>query len=268
MRYITPLLNLALFLAPLPVCAKTPVDLVLALAVDVSRSVDEEEAHLQRQGYVQAFRDPDVIAAIRTGMLGRIAVGYFEWAGDGNISVVVDWTLIENPVDAKGFADRLERRPPAPMLWTYISGAINFAETWLDRNDFEGTRRVIDVSGDGPNNSGELVVPARDRALAAGVTINGLPIMDQGNSMYSAYNIQNLDLYYRDCVIGGPGAFLIVAESFQDFARAVRRKLILEIADRTPPARPRIMLAQMKSDARQAPACNVGEMMLRYRGDL
>ena len=253
-----------------PAVAKTPVDLLLALAVDVSRSVDETEARLQRQGYIQAFRDPEVAAAIRTGMLGRIAVGYFEWAGEGNIGVVSGWTLIEDAAGAHAFADSLEQQPPVPMLWTSISGAIDYALPWLDQNNFEGTRRVIDISGDGPNNSGDLVLPARDRAIAAGVTINGLPIMDQGFGAYSAYNIRNLDLYYRDCVIGGPGAFLIVAENFRDFARAVRRKLILEIAGRTPPTEPpraRVMPAQAGADTRKSPPCNIGEQMLRYRGN-
>ena len=269
-RIATGALALLALLAAVPAAAKTPVDLLLALAVDVSRSVDEEEARLQRQGYVQAFRDPEVVAAIRTGMLGRIAVGYFEWAGESNITVVSDWTLIKDAADAHAFADSLAQQPPRPMLWTSISGAIDFALPWLDRNDFEGTRKVIDISGDGPNNSGDLVDRARDRAIVAGVTINGLAIMDQGAGMYTAYNIRNLDLYYRDCVIGGPGAFLIVAEDFNDFARAVRRKLILEIAGRTPlpdAPRARILVAQAGPDTRKSPPCNIGEQMLRYRGD-
>ncbi|MEX2617649.1 MAG: DUF1194 domain-containing protein [Alphaproteobacteria bacterium] len=257
-------------LAAAPAAAKTPVDLLLALAVDVSRSVDEEEARLQRQGYIQAFRDPEVVAAIRTGMLGRIAVRYFEWGGEGNIAEITGWTLVEDATGAAAFADSLARLPPRPMLWTSISGAIDYALPWLKENEFDATRKVLDISGDGPNNSGDLVVPARDRAIAAGVTINGLPIMDQGSGMYTAYNIRNLDLYYRDCVIGGPGAFLIVAEDFNDFARAVRRKLILEIANRAPqpPAWPmRIVLAQAGPDIRESPPCNVGEQMLRYRDD-
>jgi len=270
MRWVSSIACLLFCLAANPVSAKTPVDLVLALAVDVSRSVDNEEAHLQRQGYIQAFRDPEVVAAIQTGMLGRIAVGYFEWAGVGNIAQVTDWKLIQDAAGASAFADSLEMRPPVPMLWTSISGAIDFAVPWLERNDFEGTRKVIDISGDGPNNSGDLVVGARDRAIAAGITINGLPIMDQGFGMYTAFNISSLDLYYRDCVIGGPGAFLIVAENFRDFARAVRRKLILEIANLTPepaPPRARIIRAQAGPDTRKAPACNIGEQMLRFRGN-
>ncbi len=255
---------------PSGLLAKTPVDLVLALGADVSRSVDFDEGRLQRQGYIDAFRDPQVIQAIGSGMLGRIAVGYFEWAGDGLSKIVQDWTLIEDAAGAHAFADALTRQSPEPKRRTSVSGAISFGLAWLDRNDFEGTRRVIDISGDGPNNSGELVVTARDRAIAAGVTINGLPIMDLGHGGYGGrFNIANLDLYYRDCVIGGPGAFLIVAESFNDFARAVRRKLILEIANLPPPApRARIHLAQqVMPTPRIPPPCDVGEQILRSRDD-
>jgi hypothetical protein len=250
--------------------AKTAVDLVLALGIDVSRSVDYEEGQLQRQGYIQAFRDPDVIAAIQSGMLRRIAVGYYEWAGDGLVHVVRDWTLIEDAASALAFADALEKGAPTPERRTSISSAINFAVPWLGQNDFEGTRRVIDISGDGPNNSGELVNVARDRAVAQGITINGLPIMDRGGRFYGQrYNIPNLDLYYRDCVIGGPGAFLVVAENFQDFARAVRRKLILEIAGYTPPrAVERIFKAQqIMPTPRVPPPCDIGEQILRSRED-
>jgi hypothetical protein len=256
---------------PSALLAKTPVDLVLALGVDVSRSVDYDEGRLQRQGYIDAFRDPQVIQAIGSGMLGRIAVGYYEWAGEGLSTVVQGWTLIEDSASAHAFADALTRQAPEPKRRTSISGAIAFGLAWLDQNDFEGTRRVIDISGDGPNNSGDLVVLARDRAVAAGVTVNGLPIMDMGTGGYGGrFNIPNLDLYFRDCVIGGPGAFIVVARNFSDFARAVRRKLILEIANRVPPPdapRARFLPAQAGPDNRASPPCNVGEQMLRYRND-
>ena len=255
---------------PSVLLAKTPVDLVLALGVDVSRSVDYNEGLLQRQGYIDAFRDPQVIQAIGSGMLGRIAVGYYEWAGDGLNKVVQDWTLIEDAASANAFADALTRQAPVPERRTSISGAIAFGLAWLGQNDFEGTRRVIDISGDGPNNSGDLVVPVRDRAVAAGVTINGLPIMDMGTGGYGGrYNIANLDLYYRDCVIGGPGAFIVVARNFADFSRAVRRKLILEIADAPPPAAvARIYKAQqILPTPRIPPPCDVGEQILRSRDD-
>ena len=247
--------------------AGTPVDLELALAVDVSRSIDAEKARLQRGGYVQAFRDAGVIDAIGSGMLGRIAVALFEWAGTGHTEVVVGWTLIEDKADAEAFADKLSRRLPSTARRTAISGAIDFALPWFEANTFEGTRRVIDISGDGPNNGGTAVTTARDRAVAAGVTINGLPILDDGGGLFSRFNIADLDLYYRDCVIGGPGAFLVVADSFRDFARAVRRKLILEIAGRTDARKPGFLPAQAAAKARASPPCDIGERLMRGRED-
>ncbi|MEQ9609390.1 MAG: DUF1194 domain-containing protein, partial [Kiloniellaceae bacterium] len=151
------------------------VDLELVLAVDVSLSIDTGEARLQRQGYVEAFRDPDVLQAIRGGILGRIAVTYFEWANSAHTHMVVGWTVIDSPASAETFAAALAKRRPGPAHYTSISGAIDFGARLFDDNGFEGTRQVIDVSGDGPNNWGDLVVHARDRAVARGITINGLP---------------------------------------------------------------------------------------------
>ncbi len=245
-----------------------PVDLELVLGVDVSRSIDLGEAQLQREGYAKAFRDPEVIRAITTGMFGRIAVAYFEWAGLVHREVIADWTLIENKEGALAFAAVLGREFPSSARRTSISGAIDFATPWFDNNGFEGMRRVIDLSGDGPNNGGDLVTVARRRALARGVTINGLPILDEQGGMFSYYNIPNLDLYYRDCVIGGPGAFIEVATDFKDFARAVRRKLILEIAGLAPyPPRPRLIRAQARVRARASPPCDIGEQLMRQRYD-
>ena len=241
--------------------AEQPVDLELVLAVDVSRSIDTHEALLQRQGYIQAFRDPQVIRAIRSGFLRRIAVTYVEWAGTHHRRVVVGWTVIDGERSSLAFAEALDRVIPASAFRTSISGAIEFALPLFDANAFEGTRRVIDVSGDGPNNGGRLVVAARDQAVAAGVTVNGLPILDNGGGLYAWYSIPDLDLYYRDCVIGGPAAFMIVAASFRDFARAVRRKLILEIAGAIPRESPRLIKAQ----ARIPPPCDIGEQLRRAR---
>jgi hypothetical protein len=244
----------------------TPVDLELVLAVDVSRSIDREEARLQRQGYIQAFRDTELMRAIGSGFIGKIAVVYVEWAGSHYAKVVVPWTQLDGEGSARAFADTLERgSPPGSARRTSISNAIAFSLPLFDGNGFAGTRRVIDVSGDGPNNDGELVTLLREQALAAGVTINGLPIMGGSNSIASRYNLPDLDLYFRDCVIGGPGAFMEVAHDFPDFARAVRRKLILEIAGRTPRAPERVMHAQARPADRIAPPCNIGEqIMLRY----
>lgn len=241
----------------------TPVDLELALAVDISRSIDAEEALLQRQGYIQAFRDPEVIQAIRSGMLRRIAVTYFEWAGMSLPEVVVGWTLIEDAASANAFAEALGRIAPNAARRTSISRAIDFALPLFEGNGVEGTRRVIDVSGDGPNNWGDLVTQARDRAVALGVTVNGLPILDDGGGLFSSFNIPDLDLYYRDCVIAGPAAFIVVAADFSDFARAIRRKLILEIAGRGPPQAPGIARAAATRVARASPPCDIGEQLMR-----
>jgi len=264
-RFLAGLLLPAGLAGPAAADADTPVDVALILAIDVSRSIDAEEGRLQRQGYVQAFRDPELIRAIGSGFIGKIAVGYFEWAGAEYAWVVVPWTLIDGEKAAHAFADALSRHNAVSERRTSISNAINFAVRWFDGNGFKGTRRVVDISGDGPNNDGELVTVARDKALAAGITINGLPITQNSRGLYSRFNIPNLDLYYRDCVIGGAGAFMEVAVDFPDFARAVRRKLILEIAGRRPRHADTVVPAQAGPDARVPPPCNIGEqIMLRY----
>lgn len=283
-------LRLLLPVALAPLCAAAPaaadngrhvaVDLELVLAVDVSLSIDAGEARLQRQGYVEAFRDREVRAAIGAGILGRIAVTYFEWANSAHTHMVVNWTLIDSDRAADAFAAALEERRPGPAHYTSISGAIDYGRTLFADNGFEGTRQVIDISGDGPNNWGDLVTHARDRAVEQGITINGLPILDRGPGPFGRYNIPNLDLYFRDCVIGGPAAFFVVAENFDAFASAIRRKLILEIAGRTPdkgpephqPAAPPLQLAQhiqppLADEGRRAPPCDIGEQMLRARSE-
>ena len=210
--------------------AAEPVDLELVLAIDVSRSVDHEEARLQRQGYIAAFVDPRVIGAIRSGFLGRIAVAYFEWAGFGHNKIIVDWTVIEDEAGARAFAAKLAKVPIESARRTSISGAIDFAVPLFTANEFAGGRWVIDISGDGANNLGRLVTAARDAAVAAGITINGLPIVNDRPSIFGWPSLPDLDLYYVNCVIGGPGAFIVVAEGINDFASAILRKLILEIA--------------------------------------
>ena len=246
-----------------------PVDLELILAVDVSGSVDEEEAQLQRQGYVAAIADPEIVRAITSGMLGRIAVTYFEWAGDTWPVPVLPWTLIDSPQTAQAFAANLAAAPLGAGPWTSISNAIRTATSMFDVNQFEGTRRIIDISGDGPNNTGGLVEPERDLAVANRITINGLPIINDRFN-FSRAPMPNLDLYYRHCVIGGPGAFLVVAHGFKSFAQAIRRKLILEIADLSPGTPDRISaigLAQVGNPpipSRWVPPCDEGER--RFRG--
>lgn len=241
-----------------PAAAQEYVDLELVLAVDVSGSVDDEEALLQRQGYIAAFRDPEVIRTIQGGMLGRIAVSYYEWAGFGHIRHIAGWTLVEDGRTANTFADVLSLTAPQTARRTAISSAINFAVPYFENNGFEGTRRVVDISGDGANNWGEFITVARDRAVAAGVTINGLPIMNSRPGPGGWPQVRNLDLYYRDCVIGGPGAFIVVANSFQEFATAIRQKLITEIAGMRPLQPMRLIPAAQHSE-RAAPPCDIGE---------
>lgn len=257
--------------APRPATAQTYVDLELILAVDVSGSVDPGEAALQREGYIAAFQDKDVIRAIEGGMLGRIAVAYYEWAGFGHIREIVGWTLVEDTASAYAFAKWLTISPPQTARRTAITSAINYAVPYFESNSFEGTRRVIDISGDGANNWGGLVTDARDRAVAAGVTINGLPIINGRSGPGGWPQVPNLDLYYENCVIGGPGAFIVVAHSFQEFATAIRQKLITEIAGIAPPAKarehaagpqspePRLVRAAQSGGDRVVPPCDIGE---------
>ena len=210
--------------------APTDVDLALVLAVDVSTSMDPDEQNLQRQGYVEAFRSSLVHQAIRTGMLGRIAVTYVEWAGATHPhyqNVVVPWTILETPKDGTSFADRLARAPIHPVAGTSISGAIDFSLVLLSTGHFLALRRVIDISGDGSNNQGRSVTAARDEAVARGVTINGLPIM-----LKEPERRENatMDAYYRDCVIGGSGAFLVPVRERSQFLTQTRSKIVREIA--------------------------------------
>jgi hypothetical protein len=209
--------------------ADEPVDVALVLAVDVSRSVDEDEARLQREGYRGAVADPRVVEAIRGGMLGSIALAYVEWAGIEYQRLVLPWTRIASQRDADGWGEALAGAPRASLSWTSVSGAIDFSRRVMTECPYEPTRKVIDVSGDGVNNSGPPAEEARDRAVEESITINGLPIINDRPTFGRRPPIP-LDQYYRDSVIGGQGAFLVVAEDFESFGNAVRRKLIREIA--------------------------------------
>jgi hypothetical protein len=209
--------------------ADDPVDVALVLAVDVSRSIDEDEARLQREGYRAAVSDPRVVEAIRGGMLGAIAVAYVEWAGIEYQRLVIPWTRIGSQADADAWAATLEQSPRASLSWTSVSGAIDYSRRVMSECPHEATRRVIDVSGDGVNNSGPPAEAARDRAVAEGITINGLPILNDRPTFGRPPPVP-LDVYFRESVIGGTGAFVIAAEDFESFGQAVRRKLIREIA--------------------------------------
>lgn len=232
----------------------TEVDVELVLAVDVSRSMNFSELRLQRDGYVAAFRHPDVIRAIGQGLIGRIAVTYFDWAGPGQTRVVVPWTIITDASDANAFADALAENVPFGLRGTSISGGLVFARGLLADNDISGLRRIIDVSGDGPNNTGEPVTRERDRTIAEGIVVNGLAI-DFGEDDFDTFSIPNLDVYYEDCVVGGPGAFVIPVNAPTQFEVAIRRKLVLEIAG--VPAR----LIPAQFEARRPTDCLIGEKL-------
>jgi len=220
-----------------PTCAGERVDLLLVLAADISRSVDEAKFQLQRSGYAAAFSDSRVIEAIRGGPNGRIAVAFVEWSGILQQKTVIDWTVISNDQTAHQFGDHIVEAPRAFANSTSISAGIDFAMTQLDRAPYETRRRVIDVSGDGDNNSGRDVTAARDEALAKGVTINGLVILTETRTRWNSDHTNppgGLANYYRNNVIGGPGAFVMVAESFNSFGDALVKKLIAEIAQAEP----------------------------------
>lgn len=206
-----------------------PVDLELVLAIDVSYSVDAEEARLQRQGYFDALVHPRVLQAISGGPNRAIAIAYMEWAGNWHNKIVADWTVIRDRASAEAFVAKIAAIPHQSASRTSISGAIDFAVRMFENNGFESARRVIDVSGDGRNNQGRPAWAARDDAVAKGITINGLPILS-GNPNFGQAQEEGLADHYRDEVIGGPGAFLVVAESFEAFTNAVLSKLVREVA--------------------------------------
>ena len=227
------LLLIVVWLAVVPFARaeQIAVDLELVLAVDVSGSVDRDEAALQRQGYLAALVHPKVVQAIRSGPLGRIALAYVEWAGDRYQRTAVDWGMVEDESSAQAFAAALAASPITSERWTSISAGIDYAVNLLETNPFAGSRRVIDVSGDGYNNSGRPVTAARDEAVEKGITINGLPILNDRPGPGGWPPAVDLDKYYEANVIGGAGSFLVPAQSFETFAEAILKKLILEIAD-------------------------------------
>ena len=239
--------------------ASIPVDVELVLAVDISYSMDPDEQALQREGYVQALTSRDFLRALKEGMHGKIAVTYFEWAGYTEQKVIVPWRLIEGPESADAVAAEIANAPYRRAARTSISGALLFALPLFESSGYRGARRVIDVSGDGTNNNGQLVTLARDEALSKGITINGLPIMLKRPTP-SMMDIDQLDVYYEDCVIGGPGAFVVPIREREKFTEAIRNKLLLEIASHVPAAR--IMPA---SADRPRISCTIGERMWQDR---
>ncbi|GGH20429.1 Protein of unknown function [Cribrihabitans marinus] len=254
MHRLALIVALAWMALPLIAQEEREVDVELFLAVDVSRSMSAAELHIQRRGYAAALRSPEVIAAIEGGLIGVIALTYVEWAGAGSQRVVVPWTLVRGAEDAGRIADRIEADAGAGMRRTSITQAIRYATRDFDGNGFAGLRRVIDVSGDGPNNQGGPVTEARDAATLRGIVINGLPLMTR-DALSDRWGIPDLDTYYVRCVIGGPGAFVMPVHDWERFADAVRRKLVLEIAGHR--AAVRAIPAQMR--ALPPYDCGIGE---------
>jgi hypothetical protein len=212
------------------------VDVELVLAVDVSYSMDMDELAIQREGYAQAIVSKEFLQALKSLPNGKIAITYFEWAASSDQKIIIPWRLIDGPETADAVANEIMKTPIRRASRTSISGAIYFAMPLFEENPYHGTRRVIDISGDGPNNNGAPVTGARDLALGKGITINGLPIMVKEPS-YSTMDIDNLDWYYEDCVIGGPGSFVVSIKDREKFKEAIRTKLLLEVAGRTPERR-------------------------------
>ena len=209
------------------------VDVELILAVDVSYSMDMDELAIQREGYAQAIVSKEFLQALKAGPNGRISVTYFEWAASSDQKIIIPWRLIDGPETADAVSAEIMKTPIRRASRTSISGAINFAMPLFDEDPYHGLRRVIDISGDGPNNNGGPVTVSRDAALEKGIVINGLPIMVKEPS-YSTMDIDNLDYYYEDCVIGGPGSFVIAIKDREKFKEAIRTKLLMEVAGRTP----------------------------------
>ncbi len=235
------------------------VDVELVIAVDVSYSMDPDEQALQREGYIQALTSTEFLRALREGGHAKIAITYFEWAGANDQKVIVPWRVIDGPETADGVAAEIARAPYRRASRTSVSGAIAYGAGLFDNSGYRGLRRVIDVSGDGVNNMGPPVTTVRDAALAKGITINGLPILLK-RPTFSTLDIENLDLYYEDCVIGGAGAFVVPIKEREQFKTATRTKLLLEIAGRTP--EPRVVPAA--ADAPRV-SCLIGERLWQQR---
>jgi len=235
-----------------------PVDVELVIAVDVSYSMDPDEQALQREGYVLALTSKEFLQALHQGAHGKIAITYFEWAGQSDQKILMPWRVIDGPESADAVAAEIARAPIRRASRTSISGGLRFAKPLFDDSGYRGLRRVIDVSGDGANNAGPLVELIRDDVLAAGITINGLPIMLK-RPYKGTMDMDNLDEYYEDCVIGGPGAFVIPIREREKFIEATRTKLVLEVAGRQPD--PQIV----PTASRARVSCTIGERMWQER---
>jgi hypothetical protein len=235
------------------------VDVELVIAVDISYSMDFDELRLQRDGYVEALASSEFLNALKQGMHGKVAVTVVEWAGVNDQRIVLPWRLIDGPPSAQAVAAELAAAPVRRAFRTSISGALLFSAPLFEGNGFTGIRRVIDVSGDGTNNQGPLVALTRDEVVAKGITINGLPIMLK-EPQPGSIDIKELDIYYEDCVIGGPGAFVVPIREREKFKEAIRTKLVLDIADRS--NMPRVIPASAENPRI---SCTIGEQMWQRR---
>jgi hypothetical protein len=245
-----------------PKFAQSPamaVDTALVLAVDVSYSMDPDEQALQREGYVQALMSREFMQALKLGASGRVAITYFEWANVGDQKILLPWRLIDGPETADAVAAELAAAPYRRVSRTSISGGLMFGQSLFASSGYQGLRHVIDVSGDGANNNGPPVTPVRDDVLAKGTTINGLPIMLKKPNLMTM-DIEDLDIYYEDCVIGGAGSFVIPIRERGQFREATRTKLVLEIAGVTPT--PRVIPAAAD---KPRVSCTIGERMWQER---
>jgi hypothetical protein len=237
----------------------TEVDVELALAVDISFSMDPEEQELQREGYIHALTSNEFLRALKEGIHGKVAIIYFEWANINERRVIVPWRLIDGPEAADAFVAEIARAPYRRASRTSLSGALEFAMGLFENTGFKGLRRVIDVSGDGANNNGPPVTILRDEALSKGFVINGLPIMIK-EQFNSGMDIEKLDIYFEDCLIGGPGAFVIPIKDRGKFKDATRTKLVQEIAAAPPDAR----VIPASAAAPRVP-CTIGEQIWQQR---
>jgi hypothetical protein len=224
--------------------------------------MDLDELAIQREGYAQAIVSPEFLQALKNGPNGRIAIAYFEWAASGDQKLIIPWRLIDGPESADAVAAEIMKTPIRRASRTSISGAINYAMPLFDEDQYRGLRRVIDISGDGPNNNGTPVTIARDAAVEKGIIINGLPIMVKEPS-YSTMDIENLDLYYKDCVTGGTGSFVVTIKSRDEFKEAIRTKLLMEVAGRTPERH--IVPVADEGEAGPRVSCMVGEKIWQDR---
>ncbi len=267
------MLAAALGLAAAPAVARdgtTEVDAELVFAVDISYSMDRVEQQLQREGYVKALTSPEFLNALKSNAFGKVAVSYMQWASYTDQDLLLNWTIIDGPASAKAVADKLAAAPYRRAQRTSISGAIDAGAKLFENNGLKGMRQVIDVSGDGPNNNGRVVTNARDEALEKGITINGLPLVGI-REWFSPADIKELDIYYEDCVIGGPEAFSITVRDTKSFVDATRNKLVREIAALPTPSIwpryasdkiPRVRRAQTREPRI---SCTIGESLWRGR---